>query len=223
MSKERKFHELIEQGNQEEKQRVWEKILAMEKERQPQPAPVKKRWRGWQKWTTVLASVLAVLFIGVFAVVKFFPFDDGEGERYFTNQDYEMTEKQETLQEYSQKIGADLLYFDWYQETDYCKNNAWLLKDTQEIVSYNEEMVDINTGCVVYLYVTKVNTELEFLSGYQNTDQVNEIHKVKVNWRSNMNVATANFEYQNYRYYLRIVEPFEDDYILSLVEELLTK
>lgn len=223
MSKERKFHELIEQQNPEEKQRAWEKLVARQKELGIQPASVKKRWRGWQKWTTIAASVLSVLLIGVFVLVKFFPLNESEGGRYFTNQDYEMMEVEKTLQDYSQELGVDLLYFDWYQETDYCKNNVWVLKDTQEIVSYNEEIIDINTGCVVYLYVTEANTGLEALSKDINTDQISEINTIQVDWRSNDDEAMANFEYQNYHYYLRVAEPIDDEYILDLAEELLAK
>ena len=147
MSKVRKFHELIEQQNREEKDAVWAKIQQKEAERQKEePAPVSPKARSfsWRKWTPILASSLAAVVIGVFATwgvlsLKNGSNDDNKG-RYFTSQSYEKVNTELTLKDYAQKIGKSLLYFDWYEETDYLKNQAWQLNDTQEIICFQEEI-----------------------------------------------------------------------------------
>ena len=63
--------------------------------------------------------------------------DDNKG-RYFTSQSYEIVATQSTLKEYAQEIGKDLLYFDWYAETDHFKDRAWRLNDTQELICFQE-------------------------------------------------------------------------------------
>ena len=115
-----------------------------------------------------------------------------------------------------------MLYFDWYAETDYLKNHIWQLKDTQEIICIREEIVDINTGCIVNISVVEADIEIDALGSDEQTDRQAEIKGVNVDWRYTVNKASANFEYEGYKYYLRVKEPFEENYILTLVEELLS-
>lgn len=228
MSKERKFHELIEQQNREEKDAVWAKIQQKETERQKQePVPVSPKARSfsWRKWTPILASSLAAVVIGVFATWGFLSLKNGNNDdnkgRYFTSQSYETIEVQYTLKEYAQDIEKDLLYFDWYKETDYLKNQAWQLKDTQEVICFQEDIIDINSGCMIYIYVIETDTIIEGFSFDEGTDKKGEIKKVDINWRYSKFRANANFEYEGYTYYLRVDEPIDENHILDLIEELL--
>lgn len=228
MSKERKFHELIEQQNREEKDAVWAKIQQKEAERQKnEPVPVSSKVRSfsWRKWTPILASSLAAVVIGVFATWGFLslkngPNDDNKG-RYFNSQSYEIVNTQRTLKEYAFEIGENLLYFDWYEETDYLKNYTWQLKDTQEIICFQEEIIDINTGCKVEIFVIEVGTEIEDFSFDEETDTKSEISGVQIDWRYSKFSANANFVYEDYAYYLRLDEPINENHILTLIEELL--
>ena len=227
MSKERKFHELIEQQNREEKDAVWAKIQQKEAERQknePVPVSPKARSFSWRKWTPILASSLAAVVIGVFATWGFLSLKNGNNDdnkgRYFTSQSYEIVATQITLKDYAQEIGKSLLYFEWYEETDYLKDQAWQLNDTQEIICYNEEIIDVNTGCKVEIFVIEADIEIEDFAD-DETDKKSEINGVQIDWQYSKFRAYANFEYKDYIYYLRVKEPFDENYILDLVEELL--
>ena len=129
MSKERKFHELIEQQNREEKDAVWAKLQQKESEReQEKPTPVLPQARSfsWRKWTPILASSLTAVVIGGFATWGFLSLNDEKNDnkgRYFTSQSYEIIDTQRTLKDYALEIGKNLLYFDWYEETDFFKDN----------------------------------------------------------------------------------------------------
>lgn len=227
MSKERKFHEFIEEQNREEKDAVWAKLQQKEVEREqekPAPALPKARSFSWRKWMPMVASSLAVIVIGVFATWGFLSLkaekNDNKG-RYFTGQSYETVEVQYTLKEYAQEIGESLLYFDWYAEAEDLKNYAWQLKDTQEIICFQEEIIDLNTGCKVYLFVIQADIEIENFSFAEETDRKSEMQSVKIDWRYTRYRAYANFEYEDYKYYLRVDEPIDENHILDLVEELL--
>ena len=228
MSKERKFHELIEQQNREEKDAVWANIQKKEAERQKEePALVSPKARSfsWRKWTPILASSLAAVVIGVFATWGFLSLKNGNNDdnkgRYFTSQSYEKVNTQLTLKNYAQEIGKNLLYFDWYEETDYLKSQAWELNDTQEIICFQEEIIDINTGCRVEIFVIEVGTEIEDFSFDEGTDKKSEIKEVAIDWRYSKYTANANFVYEDYAYYLRLKEPINENHILTLIEELL--
>lgn len=228
MSRERKFHELIEQQNREEKDAVWAKLQQKEAEReQEKPALALPQARpfSWRKWTPILASSLATVVIGGFAMWGFLSLNDGKNNdnkgRYFTSQSYKTVEVQYTLKEYAQEIEKSLLYFDWYAETDHLKDVAWQLNDTQEIICFQEEIIDINTGCKVKLFVIETDTTIENFSVEEETDRTSEIQSVNIDWRYTRYRAYANFVYEDYSYYLRLEEPIDENHILDLVEELL--
>ena len=225
MSREREFHEWIEQQNREEKDAVWAKIQRKEAERaQKDATPLPKaRSFSWKKWAPIAASSLAVLVVGVFATWGFLSLkeDDDNKGRYFTGQSYEPVEAQYTLKEYAQGIGENLLYFDWYEETEDLKDYAWQLTDTQEVICFQEEMIDINTGCRIYMYVMESNITIEGFSVEEETDRKSEINGIQIDWRYSRFNAYAHFIYDDYKYYLRVDEPIDENYILDLIETLL--
>ena len=228
MSKERKFHELIEQQNREEKDAVWAKIQQKEAEREqgkPVSALPKSRSFFGRKWVTIAASSLAVVVIGAFSTWGFLSLNDGKNNenegRYFTSQSYEKVITQLTLKEYAQGIEKSLLYFDWYQETDFVEDYVWQLKDTQEIICFQEEIIDINTGCKVKLFVIDADTTIENFSVEEETDRTSEIKETQIDWSYSRFSSYANFVYEDYSYYLRLEEPIDENHILDLVEELL--
>lgn len=224
MSKERKFHELIEQQNREEKDAVWAKIQQKEAERGVSINPPSRSF-SWRKWMPIAASSLAVVVIGVFATWGFLSLNNGPSEdnkgRYFDTQSYEIVNTQRTLKDYAQAIGKNLLYFDWYAEIDGLEDYVWQLKDSQEIICFQEEIIDINTGCKVEIFVTEADIEIEDFSFDEESSKESEVNGVKTNWRYTRFSAFANFEYEDYTYYLRVKEPLDENYILGLVEELL--
>lgn len=85
MSKEKKFHQLIEEQNQEEKARVWEKIQAkMDKLPQNEVEQVdsikRRNIANWSwKQVTAVASAAVVVCLSIFAIVKFLPYRDISG------------------------------------------------------------------------------------------------------------------------------------------------
>lgn len=107
-------------------------------------------------------------------------------------------------------------------ETDHVKDQVWQLKDTQEIICYNEEIVDINTGCMVYLFVIQADITIENFSVEEETDRKNEIKETQIDWRYSKFRAYATFIYEDYKYYLRVEEPIDENYILDLIETLLS-
>ena len=222
MSRERKFHELIEEQNREEKDAVWAKIQQKD---EPIPVSSKSRSFSWRKWTPILASSLAAVMIGVFATWGFLswqnkPNDDNKG-RYFNSQSYETVDAQSTLQNYAQEIGKELLYFDWYAETWHLRDRVWQVKDTQEVICFQEEIADIETDCIVYLFVIQADTEIEGFFGDEETERTSEVDGIQIDWKYSKYSSNANFIYEDYKYYLRVDEPIDENYILDLVAELL--
>ena len=192
MSRERKFHEFIEEQNREEKDAVWAKI-----QQQDEPIPISPKARSfsWRKWTPILASSLAAVVIGVFATWGFLSLKDGNDDnkgRYFNSQSYETVNTQSTLKGYA-----------------------------QEIICFQEEIADVDTDCIVYIYVIQADIEIEGFFGDEETERTSEVDGIQIDWKYSKYNSNANFIYEDYKYYLRVDDPIDENYILDLVAELL--
>ena len=225
MSTEKKIHEILKGRNPEKREQMVKKISAMEKERLSKleaenPAPARKKIAPWKIWVPAVsgATVVALSVALSFLLTPKSPEDEF---RFCSDEDYKIVEVTTTIKDYALQEGKELLYFDWYAATDYCFNELYQLNDTNETICIREAITDINTGCLVDIYITDTKTEIEILNSYKKADEKKEINDIEVGWFYRTEKAYAHFEYKEYKYYLRVVEPIDENHILDLVAELL--
>ena len=243
MSKERKFHQLIEDMDREEKNRVWQAIKAQEEQNQPNSEPVipqKVSRRMFLQRAIAVASIILVLGGGIFAVMKLLPNDSlqpgntgdiqisnsGSGStenenRYCSSDSYSMVETEKTLKDLVTFEGKSFLYFDWYDVTDYCSDGIYQLNDSEEIIGYSEEIIDINTGSLVTIRIISSEYQLQHLELFENIDSAVHINDIQIDWKTVKNTSYAKFKYGGYDYYITLEYPMESDAILDLIQELL--
>lgn len=264
MSREKKFHQWIEEQNQEEKARVWEKIQEkMDVDRKDEPTVVEEialddKPKGiWRKVLAVAGVSVVAVCISVFAVMKFFSDggmvagnsttsqtqSDGEtseddassenGEtskippstnenRYCTAEEYTNSVTDKTIKQYSQEIGKEILYFDWYDTTEYVEDFVYTLNGTQEIICYRENIINPETGDLLTIYITDKNIEMDFIKGSKEENENIEVYyNVSIAWSFDIMKATASFEYGDYKYNLELTEPLEEDDVLEYAKLLL--
>lgn len=211
------------------------------------PAPAKPKF-SWKKWACVGVGACLVC-VAVAALVKFLPHqpvvsssdgnssDGGSSDResssspseapesefrYCTSADYESVASNITVKDYALQAQKNWLCFDeWYQTTESLTNYQYRLKKTGEVICYREMIVDPSMGCEINLYITDNKTEIDFLALDESTNSQSEIKGITVEWRSSTDKAFANFEYEGYIYYLKISEPPDNNYVLSLAEQLI--
>ena len=244
MSKEGKFHKLVEDLDREEKNRVWAAIKEQEELRQPKSETVfvKKSQAGsfWRKAVALTVSSIIVLGGSVFVAIKFLPIVSSQVEstgdiqsgdsdnsstenenRYCDSDSYDAIPTEMTLKEFVDSEQKTFLYLDWYEITDYCLNRIYRLNESEEIIGYREEIMDINTGSLVQIHILLKGYQLEALDVFQNTNSVAYISGVQVEWKSIGDISYAKFEYGEYDYYIALEYPMETDSILDVVQELL--
>ena len=250
MSKERKFHQLIESQNQEEKARVWSKIQEkMDTTAETEPIVVKEVTRNaklnwnWRKWIAVATATAAIICLSVFAVVKFLPngdiiasdsssgntqvetseSDSQNENRYCTAEEYTSSATVKTIKQYAQEIGKDILYFDWYEITEEVTNSVYQLNKTQEIVCYRENIINPETGDFLTLYVTEKSTQMDFLDDLCGPNQeISNYNQVEISWSTGLAKGYASFEYGGYKYNIELTEPLEEDDVLEYAKLLLS-
>lgn len=218
MSKEAKFHKLIESQDVEEKKRAWETLQAKlaEETEVPLPQP-KKRKLSWVKLTSVIASFVIIL-AGVLTYILL----PKNNMRYCSSSDYTETIVTQTIKDYATETGESILYLDWYDLTGgTLSNKLFKLNDTEEIICIYEEIEDFNTGSLIKIYVIKKDIVIDGLQ--VSTDKISTIKENSIRWTYSEQAqsADANFSINNYNYYIKVEYPFGEQYILDIVEEML--
>ena len=142
--------------------------------------------------------------------------------RYCTAADYTLNPLEHNLKEYSDINNKNLLYLNWYEKIDFIEDFKYVLNDDGEEICIREEMVNGETGDEVALYVTDTHTDIDELMKIKEVCiKVKNIIDIEVKWAYNTFNAYALFEYQDWRYYLRLASPMTETAILDLVEEML--
>lgn len=232
MSKEEKLHELIEQQNPEEKQRGIERVLQREREKAATkptpPLPVAKPF-PWKRVIAIVAPSITAVCFGIFAIAYWKPFSpitqnssssEEEKDRYCDGSQYTVIDVSKTIKEYSKESGKNLLYFDWYDQTEHLTDSVYQLNDTQEIICYREIITDINTGSLITLYITDSITTIDSLTNYEIFEDSSLIKDITVKWQINRSTAYSYFQYNGFKYYLELSDPIDESHILTVTELL---
>ena len=200
-----------------------EELLATPQKKKPKRSP--KFW----KILSACASAAAVLIVGLGLGLGFglnkkpdvSQIDPPNTQvRYFSSADCELKEGEYALKQYTEVYNVELLYLDWYNETEEYGKSLYTLKDSGEPVCFKEYFVNSDFN-YIYVYVTDNRTEMDFLTWFDaKTGDKATISGITAYYhmaqKSNM-----NFEYKGYRYYIQL--DFEDfDYLCQIAEEMLS-
>lgn len=229
MSKEYEFHKLIEQQNEDEKRAMWNKInlsseTAEEEVVSDGEVLIVANSLKLKSILVILSCsflFIIVLFLGLFFGLKKKPLDN---IRYCDRSEYYIFDTEVTIKQYGESNKLNILYFDIYEESLYYSDKQYRLNTTDEVICLNEELLD-STNAFITFYVTDNRTEIDLLKAISEIcNQESYINETKINWGydDNVAIAYAKFEYNDFNYFLSVEEAISDDYILELVEHLLS-
>ncbi len=222
MSKEQDFHKLIIEQNLEEKDSLWRKIEQQQDEEVIELGEVLgKNHRLSPKIILIASSFICFLAIITIILICTMTKKQKDTFRYCVSDDYYLIDAESSIEQYAIDNGKDLLFFYWYNESEYYIDQQYKLKDTDEVICLREELID-EKGNYIVQNVTDVNIKLDFLDSYQNCKERAIIKSYEVYWSSDSSTGEkAYFVYNNHIYYLSIEAVNDMGYILSLVEELI--
>ncbi len=225
MSKEKKFHQLIEELDQEQKKAAWEKIkendVVYDTQSVSFPAPKKRGIAVWKKALATGALSVLIVGVGAFVGVKYFLKDDQPTTRYYDTSMYETQASSMTLKQRVEQENKELLFLDWYDITDFYLDQVYILNGVNQEIGYYEKIVDINTGSLVEINIVNKAYQLQSLENFDKTTDISAIGSVQINWISTKNTSRAKFSYGEYNYYVMLEYPMEEDSILDIIEEML--
>ena len=225
MSKEKKFHQLIEETDQAQKKIAWQRIKESDTVYDTQsvsfPTPKKRGIAVWKKALATGALSVVIVGVGAFVGVKYFLKDDQPTTRYCDTGTYAMEDVNLTLKDRTIQENKELLFLGWYDITDFCVDQVYTLNDGNLIIGYYEKIVDINTGSLVEINAVEKAYQLQSLENYNQMTEFSTINSVEIDWKSTKDISRATFSYGNYNYYMALEYPMEEDSILDLIEEML--
>lgn len=223
--KERKFHELIEKQNAEEKEVVRQRLqteLELCKTDERKSFFVRNK-----RWLFALAACFVCLAIVVPVSLKYVALnkdiEGGEDQpRYCTSDDYKIESFGMSLKEYSQSLEQPFLYLDWYDFGDVSGRNSYVDKLNKEILCVSEKIFNLNTGDDVLIYIMKKDIIMDFVESYvQAMNNEEYVSDIKVLWRISNIEGYAYFEYENYNYCLYFLYPMSEQTIFDVVQQML--
>lgn len=209
--KDKKIHDLIEQGNKETKEKSWQ---VLEEDLYSNRTSAQQENGGatlsvaLNKKVVLVATIFLVL-LGVALILIFYFVNDKrtvDEFRFYAESDYSQTITDTTLKEYSDDNNLGLLYFDWYDETYYIEDMVYTLNESGDVVCYRETIFDNDLGNLIVLFVVENDISLEFLNIIDNTcnfDYQTETGQ-RVMWGGDELSAYSILEYNGFKYYLQI-------------------
>lgn len=224
MLKESKFQNLIASQNNDRKERVWENLKdnvdkkISDETVQGNGNTVAVRQK---KFYLIIASAVFLLCAVALILGLTLKPDAPSGPRYCAESDYTILDANMTLDEYARLNGIELLTFGWNDEMEVYDADIFTLKDSNEIICFMETSVDERTGCLLRFAVTDNRTEIEFLKTFESADRTYQVNGLTVKWSYDISEGLATFEYNSYKYYIRLVDPIDEEDILYWVDKLI--
>lgn len=225
MIKDKKFHELIERQDLETKEQNLQKLkssldtsdyASIELDN---GKSTKILIRSPKVILTTLLLVIVVT-IGIFLAI-FIPRKSKDKIRFCSQNDYTSEMSDFTLKDYSLQMGGKLLYFDWYDDTEFYNNYVLKLNSTGEIICYQEVIYDNAEGYAIYIYITDTKTEIDFLNHYKTCNESEIINGVEVKYSVGDTCEYATFIFKDFKYYIDVSEAESSALLLSYIEQLL--
>ena len=144
MASEKKIHELIEKQESPEKQAIWNEIQEKVGQKNSldanhDSAVVRDRgnvaalaWRKKVLWPILVVTVL--LFVTLILCLTLLKDNETNDKRYCSEGDYTVNKSNLTIRDYSIANNIELLFFNWYEDTEFCQDKIYELNDSNEII-----------------------------------------------------------------------------------------
>lgn len=226
--KEKNIHDLIEQGNKEQKNKSWEVLeenLNLNEIDGEQHNGRNTLSINRSKKFIICTATASAILLALILFLILFDFDkSGDDFRFYSESEYSQTITDITVKEYSEQNDLGLLYFNWYDETYFLEDIIYILSETNEIICYHETIFDNDLENLISFYIISKDVELDFLSAFENVCNLSYESSSGINvlWGGDNESVYALFEHKKFKYYLNIEQIGDDiEGILHYVEVLI--
>lgn len=178
-----------------------------------------------KKFFTGIMSVVAVFIITLAIVLPIVlrPQEQGQEQeiRYSDTLELSHEDLNYNLKEYCAINNLPLLYLDWYEYAEELFTARYYEESKEsETVYLYEDYTDGNTGYHIQISVMKHNIVIESLEERLEVIKTTTVNDTLITYTLNRNWCMAKFEYQGYKYYLRIYDEITLDFLVKTIESM---
>ncbi len=221
--KEIDIHRWIEQQDKEKKDALYEKLqskldLAPRQETMQVAQQPKKKSR-----VLILASAACLCIVCVAIMLPFLlksKTDNTPRDRYCEQKDYVMVSSDKTIKEYAIFANKQMLYIDWYALAEDITTNLYVsVNDPNDMIFIKETLVNGETGDTVSLFITDIYTKVDTLAWFEDACiNTYDTHNITVQWAYGKQSSSAMFSYKDFRYYIELRDPIDENAIKEIIE-----
>lgn len=180
----------------------------------------KRRKKLFASILSIAAVFVITLAIVLPIVLK--PIDEPDEELRYSDADalsYEILNY--NLKEYYAVINQSLLYLDWYEYAEERLTERYYeIGKENDTVYLHESYIDGYTSCRIELSVMKRNIVIESLDEVLEEFETINIGRTQISYVLRKNRGMAKFEYQGYKYYLKIEDEITLEFLVETIESM---
>ncbi len=226
MAEEKDLNEQLQKKDIENKKKFWKKLSAKLEDQSVDLSCkyTEKRHVVKSFWSKVISIVATCLLVAVGILLSILLVNHNKNEvRYCTVANCVVEDATVSIEQYSKQNNLGLLYFTNETIEEICLSQHYKLKSSNEIICLYEESIDAN-GSFIYFYVTDNKTELDLLTNHSAMcTKTQSVLNVDVNFGTDLYSSYATFEKNGHNYYVKVTGSLTENYILELMEDLLSK
>ena len=216
------IYQLIE-DNKEETEAFYQKIHTQVEASIVKHAEIKKRRKKNMRivFSTATAFILILCLAVVLPIVL--QTEKGPFVQFYDDLDLMYENIELSMFEYYRNIDETVLCLDWYETAEECITTRYYEKNDIDTTVYLKEFFVHEEGYFAEFAIMKKNIavksyETEWEKGVEK--QINGINVTYVAYPMR-SIAKAKFEYKGYKYYIKLLDSADEDFLLSTIENLI--
>ena len=216
--------QIISEEYKDEKEPLYEKIHERVEEMIEHQAKKRKRLNTFYKFFPVSLAMVLIISLAIILPIVLQPSEEeppiNTAIRYSDNeldskiQDY-------TLKDYARINNLNYLYIDLYETAeDLLTRRYFKIGNESETAYLQETFTDGETGYIITLTIMKNNINVENFEEALSSPKEIDINNVSVTYSITMLDSKANFEYQDYKYYLEFDDEIDVEYLTAIISNM---
>ena len=220
----KEIYQLIEE-NKAETDALYERIHEQVESSIVQHAAFKKKRQ--KLLTRVFSAVAAVVLVLSLAIVlpivlrQDATTPDGEPVIWYSDTDLTSTFLEDNLKAYARKNNDSFLYIDLYDIAEELKTYRFYENDNESITAYLQETFTHGEyGYFVQFTVMKSNISVKSFDEKMKEPLEISVNNVDVYYEIGRSRSLAQFEYNNYKYYLEIKDEIDEIFLTEIISNM---
>ena len=217
-----KDFQIISEQYKDEKEPLRAKVHQRVEEMYEQKAKRKQRLNIFYKVFPVSLAVVLIISLAITLPIVLQPTgEQPDSEIRYSDLDLDIEELDVTLKEYATSNNEQYLYIDLYDIAEDLSTVRYFKADDDSVTAYlQESFVHGETGYSIKLSIMKQNITVDKYDGEFENSQEMIVNNVTIIYRISRTGASAQFAYNDYKYYLEFDDAIEIEFLTEIITNM---